>query len=380
MEQHAVPQDITGFKFKLVGDMTLKQFGELAGGAIVAYIFYATPWPAILKWPFVIIFGFLGFALAFLPIEERPLDVWIVNFIKSIYQPTLYVWKNGAVRPSIATVAVNVTSGVDNPTTQLWPYPQTATPPKPVVPALIPVTPTPPTTQSDQPVSIEDLQKRRDAKVKELEDAVKKLEQATTPPKIDPVPVPSGPPVITVDDLAKKRDEKKLADEAALRALAEQNKQLETQIADAKLKMQALTGNDTTQLQSQLQNLEKQKVDLGTQAATFQAPANEAIKVVTPPAARQTVISLTEKPNVINGTITNSQGAPLDNAILIIKDKAGNSVRALKSNQIGQFIASTPLENGIYYLELERQGYTFDTLELTVDGKIIAPLEIHAKN
>ncbi len=370
MEQHAVPQDITGFKFKLVGDMTLKQFGELAGGAIIAYIFYATPWPGLLKWPFVIIFGFLGFALAFLPIEERPLDVWIVNFIKSIYQPTLYVWKNGAVRPPVPVITQNLTTVAD------WPFPQTqALPPTP------PPKPEPASPAATQggPVSIEDLQVRRDDKIKELEQAVKKLEQVTTPPKIEPIPVPTGPPVITVDDLAKKRDEKKLADEAALRTLADQNKQVETQIADAKIKMQALQGSDTTQIQTQLQDLEQQKVVLSNQVASFQTPNNDSIRVVNRPTAKQTVISLTEKPNVINGTVTNSQGAPLDSTILIIKDKAGNSIRALKSNQIGQFIASTPLENGTYYLELERQGATFDTLELTVDGKVISPLNIHAK-
>lgn len=371
MEQHAVPQDITGFKFKLVGDMTLKQFGELAGGAVIAYIFYATGWPGFLKWPFVIVFGFLGFALAFLPIEERPLDVWIINFIKSIYQPTLYVWKNGTVRPPVPVITENLTTVAD------WPFPQTQTQtqPKPIVTA--PVAPPPPAIS--QPISIEDLQNRRDDKIKELEQAVKKLEQVTLPPKIEPIPVPAGPPVITVDDLAKKRDEKKLADEAALRTLADQNKQVETQIADAKIKIQALTGNDTTQLQSQLQILEKQKVGLGNQVASFQTPNNDSIRIVNRPAAKQTIISLTEKPNVINGTVTNSQGAPLDSTILIIKDKAGNSIRALKSNQIGQFIASTPLENGTYYLELERQGATFDTLELTVDGKVISPLNIHAK-
>ncbi|MBI3887665.1 PrgI family protein, partial [Candidatus Microgenomates bacterium] len=115
MEQHAVPQDITGFKFKLVGDMTLKQFGELAGGAAVAYIFYATNWPGVIKWPFVLFFTLFGFALAFLPIEERPLDIWIGNFVKAIYKPTLYIWKKGAIRQPIPITAINVTTLADNP-------------------------------------------------------------------------------------------------------------------------------------------------------------------------------------------------------------------------------------------------------------------------
>ena len=65
-EQHAVPQDITGFQFKLVGDMTLKQFGELAFGVIMAYLFYASSWHPILKWPLTLFFGFFGVALLIL--------------------------------------------------------------------------------------------------------------------------------------------------------------------------------------------------------------------------------------------------------------------------------------------------------------------------
>ena len=120
MEQHAVPQDITGFKFKLVGDMTLKQFCELAAGAIIAYIFYASGLHPILKWPLVFIFGFLGFALAFLPIEERPLDVWLANFFKSIYQPTLYLWKKGA------SVALTFGAPAGNKTVNRLPSPTVA--------------------------------------------------------------------------------------------------------------------------------------------------------------------------------------------------------------------------------------------------------------
>jgi hypothetical protein len=84
MQEHAVPRDITGFKFKLVGDMTVKQFGELAFGAVTAYIILASGLYPIFKWPLGIFFALFGVALAFLPIQERPLDVWIINFFKAI--------------------------------------------------------------------------------------------------------------------------------------------------------------------------------------------------------------------------------------------------------------------------------------------------------
>ena len=93
MEQHPVPQQISAYEFRLVGDMTLKQFFQLAGGALIALLVYSTELHALVKWPMIIFFSLLGAALAFLPFEGRPLEKWIVAFFKSIYSPTVYFWK-----------------------------------------------------------------------------------------------------------------------------------------------------------------------------------------------------------------------------------------------------------------------------------------------
>jgi len=92
MEQHPVPQNVTTFQFRLIGDMTLKQFGYLVGGAIVAYIMYKLPLPFFFTWPLTIFSAVGGFGLAFVPIEERPMDIWVLSFIKSVYSPTQYIW------------------------------------------------------------------------------------------------------------------------------------------------------------------------------------------------------------------------------------------------------------------------------------------------
>jgi hypothetical protein len=93
MEQHAVPQQISSYQFRLVGDMTLKQFFQLAGGCLVSLLFYASPLHPLIKWPFIIFFTLLGVALAFLPFEERPLEKWIIAFFRSVYSPTLFFWQ-----------------------------------------------------------------------------------------------------------------------------------------------------------------------------------------------------------------------------------------------------------------------------------------------
>jgi hypothetical protein len=40
-----------------------------------------------------------GIALAFIPIEERPLDQWVVAFFKAIYRPTQFVWHKQPLLP-----------------------------------------------------------------------------------------------------------------------------------------------------------------------------------------------------------------------------------------------------------------------------------------
>ncbi len=93
MEQHPIPQQISSYEFKLVGDMTLKQFGKAAGGIILAILINTTPLPFFIKWPLMLVLAVGGLALAFLPYQDRPLETWIGAFLKSVYSPTVFVYK-----------------------------------------------------------------------------------------------------------------------------------------------------------------------------------------------------------------------------------------------------------------------------------------------
>ena len=93
MEQHAIPQQISSYEFKLVGEMTLKQFLKAAVGIILALLINATKLIIIVKWPLMLVLGGGGLLLAFVPFEDRPLENWIMSFIKSIYRPTIYTYK-----------------------------------------------------------------------------------------------------------------------------------------------------------------------------------------------------------------------------------------------------------------------------------------------
>lgn len=90
--------------------MTLRQFAKLAACCLVALVFYGLGLPSLLKYAAVGFFVLLGAGLAFLPINERPLDVWIISFFKAIFSPTQYVWKKKDLTPPPQSLPATPTS------------------------------------------------------------------------------------------------------------------------------------------------------------------------------------------------------------------------------------------------------------------------------
>ena len=92
MEQHPIPRQITSFEFKLIGFMTIHQFIYLVVAVPAGFVVYKL-------FPIPIINALLGFscvgigvAFAFVPINDRPLDVWVKNLIRRITTATQYVY------------------------------------------------------------------------------------------------------------------------------------------------------------------------------------------------------------------------------------------------------------------------------------------------
>ncbi len=81
MQEHPVPQNVTGYEFHLIGQMTLKQFMEVAAGVVVAVLVYWTNLPVVFKYPLMAFVGLLGVALAFIPLVGRPVDRLFFAFI-----------------------------------------------------------------------------------------------------------------------------------------------------------------------------------------------------------------------------------------------------------------------------------------------------------
>lgn len=92
MESHPIPRQITTFEFKLIGFLTLRQFIYLAVFfPLGVFFFYLVPVP-LLNIFLALVPILLGIALAFVPYNERPLDIWIKNFVKKLFSSSQYYY------------------------------------------------------------------------------------------------------------------------------------------------------------------------------------------------------------------------------------------------------------------------------------------------
>lgn len=290
MEQHPIPQQISSYEFQLVGSMTLRQFFKLAGGLIIAFLFYSTGLPFIFKWPLVLSFAGLGIALAFLPVNNQPLEKWILAFFKSIYSPTVYLWQKRSITIDVLSNDIK----------------------QPIEPIQ---------TQPEKPID--------EDKEPQLKEFLKSLP----------------------DEDKGKKEEK----EEQRKAKSEKSKvkKEETKTAEEKKK--------------------KPKIDINLpERESPEATAKAEFGDIPMP-------SKPKRSNIVVGMVTDSEGKILENVIIEIQDKDGNPVRALRTNQLGQFKTATPLSNGEYIIMVEKEGYDFDILEIETKGEILLPLKIKAK-
>ncbi|MBI2430785.1 MAG: PrgI family protein [Candidatus Levybacteria bacterium] len=204
MENHPIPQDVTGFQFKLIGNMTIKQFAYLATGIVLAWVVYALPLSRLITFPLALILGFLGFALAFLPIDGRPMDAMVAYFIKALFTPNQYVFQKTALQ-SANTSAIRVLLSTPKPDQapkenlpkeekQLQTKTEQTAPPEPQTEESI--------TRSQYESVMEALglakaeKERLEQQILVLKEALAKTQQQTTaapPPTVKKIPVKTSP-------------------------------------------------------------------------------------------------------------------------------------------------------------------------------------------
>lgn len=315
-QQHPIPQQVSSYQFKLVGDMTLNQFFQVAGGALVSLLIYASDMNAVLKWPLIVISFLLGLAFAFFPLQDRPLLTWLLLFFKAIYAPTIYVWEKGAAKKNYFAPEGNLVQQQSGTQTQQ-------------------------TTQNTiQPVDLSALNPAQTSIQassfdKEEEEFLEKIEETIqTPTTASKTNIPISIP---------KTDKP---------SVAQPTPQFNQQAPVASSVGEKITPSLT-------QNMGQSK------AANF-------VPEVSPPDPPGIA-------NVVVGQVINSQGKIIPNAILEILDKDGRPVRALRSNRLGHFMIVTPLANGKYVIRTEKEGLIFEPISFDANGEIIKPIAVMPK-
>lgn len=323
MQQHPVPQPISSYEFHLVGDMTLRQFGKLAAGVILALIVYALGLPGFMKWTLIFLFVGLGAGSAFVPFEGRPIDTWIMAFFKRIYSPTQYIWRQGGAVQTI-------------------------------------------------PSAVEDTNQKPTGFQSSINPALKIKAPAFHMPALD---------IKKTISLFKNKEETKTKQPAPAK---EQPKEPQTIVLSR-------TPPQTVPTESQVKTFQTPGVNQNPQAAVLKSPAAPGVPKFTPPAKvfQPTVQAkfvpqaiLPAAPTVSNllvGFVHTPDGKIVENAILEVRDPAGNPVRAFKTNKLGQFRSATPLASGPYEIETEKEGLRFDIIKVELKGEILSPIEIVSK-
>lgn len=393
MEQHPVPQDITGFEFKLVGDMTLKQFGYLAGGAIVAVLVFFSGLPVFVKWPLIAIFAFLGVAFAFMPIEERPLDKWVVNFIKSIYSPTLFSWKKKKARLDFMELRplkakfepekkLKVLTAEERKTERFL----TSLPKEDVsVPG------------KKEKEFLENLDFSYGGEAKKI---VMEKRQVKLPFQQGAKMPARGEIVLPKKEKEEKEGEERLRKPVVLKEAGKEGG-VDNKIAALEKEIEVLkekSGKDADslwrlkELGLELQKAEAEKERLERELITLKKEKEEEkgerdekekavkAKYVKDKKAQKTGLPIIPRgANIIGGIVKDKKRQELEGVVIVVKDKNDNPVRALKTNKVGQFMIATPLSNGKYTMELEKEGYDFDIIEIELTGQVVPAIEVVAK-
>lgn len=342
MENHPIPQDVTGFKFKLIGSVTVKQFLYILGGGILAGICFILPINGFIRIPLAILFGGIGTAMAFIPIEGRPMDVMIKNFLKALPSENQYIFKKTGAQALIA---------------EFFSAP-------PVVKTDIVVPETAASEKDSKRALLYSTLKlsssyRPDEKEQTVLSNINSYFNETSHPATPPIQqnVDMMPQEIIEPTLIPQPKETLIARPSPAPKAAE--------AVPAPLPKETMPA-------SAIAPILKPSIQPNiSQNVTTVPPVNQ-LKAGFP--------QLPDIPNIVLGIIKDPRGKVLPNVLVEIMSQQGVPVRAFKTNALGQFTAATPLTNGEYEVILEdpKKANEFEKIHIALDGSIFEPLEINS--
>ena len=369
MREHALPQDVTGYRFHIIGNMTLKQFAEVASGCVIAFILYRTNLPIFIKFPLVGFSAGFGALVAFVPIEERPFDQWILAFFRALYRPTQFYWKRSQHLPDSFTFKSKMTAVNLEPQVDLAPMRRQRV--KEYLRSIDADAVLDPIEQ----YSVQRLDEVMQAFQAPASQGVVPVESADTLSSI----APPAPDVVGADSQAIVEPTYEAQIDTAtapqtyndlLPTEVPQEPAAPVQVNPTEIPLpQTMSEEQFTANQNDSVNpadlAQTQSEALNPVATAFQNPA-------LPFPAKPT------EPNIVVGMVLDQANQPQPNVIVEILTETGLPARAVKTNVLGQFFITTPLQAGRYVLRAEKDGLQFLPLELIIQNQILEPIEVRA--
>ena len=396
-------------EFKLFGELTIRQFGYVAGGALAAFVCYVVFADiGLVRWPLVVFFGILGIMLAVFKVNDRPFEIWLANFIFALFTSQRSIWKKSAKTPEILrSINVNSTSkGSTNSYINRSPLSSVYLP----------------NEEIEENISKEDKEEAdRLSQIDSLwgTDSTQKVAPSiskvdTNVTKVEVKPIENiqtySEPAITVPQAQEEKTNpnETLQKEVKQIARLDLDDILPDKVSreDMLEKMDEKTGVDTPiipveepvstnkvasvvkdtttdslevknteyvdTLKTQLEEQNKIINSLRTKASESKVVMGAKNVVIDPTKTSSLNSSIDkttlDKANYVSGYVKEKSGKGLSNVTIIIKDSKFRPVRATRTNNLGAFNITTPLPNGDFSIEAVRSGMNFESQDFSLDG------------
>ena len=339
MENHPIPQDITGFKFRLIGSITVKQFLYLLGSGAIALVFYLLPMPIFAKIPLMLISAGVGLSLAFVPIDGRPMDKMLMNFIRIIPAENQYIYRK--LGAEMLFFSFNA------------------------------------------PVKALDLSSKQggsEASKKAL--LFNQLSRSYFKPDKD-----EQEKVSAISNLFQEGKALHQGFTARVTSADEVKKETEQPSLSSVVHLPTVKFEGAAKLHAPI--IESAKAEpVPAPVKTVQTTQSEPVQKATPLKPVQTVAQAVPQaatsqsgiymPNVLQGVVKDPRGKPLPHVIVEILDSKKTPLRTFRTDQNGSFAAATPLPSGTYIIHCEDtfKKQEFEDVSVVMNGEITPVVEI----
>ena len=346
MENHPIPQDVTGFKFRLIGSITVKQFLYLLGAGAIALVFYLLPIPLLIKIPLMLLSATVGLSLAFVPIDGRPMDKMLMNFLKTLPAENQFIYKK--VGAEMLFFSFNSPVKAQSPSSKQ--------------------------TGSDASKKALLFNQFSRSYFKPDKDEQEKVSNISNLFQEDKAPNQGFTNrVITADQVKKETEKPSLSSVVHLPTV---------EFEEASKPHAPIVGPHKTEPASTPSKIVQASQSEPTQKPTTlkqptQTVAQSPTQVVPPEDASQAQTGI-YMPNVLQGVVKDPRGKILPHVIVEILDSKNTPLRTFRTDQNGAFAAATPLPSGTYTIHCEDtfKKQEFEDVRVVMSGAIMPVVEI----